>query len=33
MDAPSLVELMRMSYEQWDVWARGSATRRAGYVG
>jgi epoxyqueuosine reductase len=33
MDAPSLVELMRMSYEEWDVWTRGSAIRRAGYVG
>jgi epoxyqueuosine reductase QueG len=33
INAPSLVELMRMSYEEWDVWARGSAIRRAGYVG
>jgi epoxyqueuosine reductase len=32
-DAPSLVELMRMSYEEWDVWTRGSAIRRAGYAG
>jgi epoxyqueuosine reductase len=31
--APSLVELMRMSYEEWDVWTRGSAIRRAGYAG
>jgi len=22
-----------MSYEEWDVWTRGSAIRRAGYVG
>jgi epoxyqueuosine reductase len=32
-EAPSLVELMRMSYEEWDAWTRGSAIRRAGYVG
>jgi hypothetical protein len=32
-EAPSLVELMRMSYEEWDVWTRGSAIRRAGYGG
>ena len=32
-DAASLVELMRMSWEQWDVWTRGSAVRRAGYAG
>jgi epoxyqueuosine reductase len=31
--APSLVELMHMSYEEWDVWTRGSAIRRAGYTG
>jgi epoxyqueuosine reductase len=24
---------MRMSYEEWDVWTRGSAIRRAGYAG
>jgi epoxyqueuosine reductase QueG len=24
---------MRMSYEEWDAWARGSAIRRAGYAG
>jgi epoxyqueuosine reductase len=24
---------MRMSYEEWDVWTRGSAIRRAGYGG
>jgi epoxyqueuosine reductase len=27
------VALMRMSYEDWDVWTRGSAIRRAGYAG
>ncbi|HUE76899.1 MAG TPA: tRNA epoxyqueuosine(34) reductase QueG [Longimicrobiales bacterium] len=32
-DAPSLVELMRVPREEWDVWTRGSAMRRAGYVG
>lgn len=32
-ESPSLVELMQMSREQWDVWTRGSAIRRAGYVG
>jgi epoxyqueuosine reductase len=32
-EAPSLVELMRMSCEEWDVWTRGSAIRRAGYAG
>ena len=26
-----MVELMRMSREEWDVWTRGSAMRRAGY--
>jgi epoxyqueuosine reductase len=31
-DAPSLVALMRMSYEKWDAWTRGSAIRRAGYA-
>jgi epoxyqueuosine reductase QueG len=31
-EAPSLVELMRMSYEEWDAWTRGSAIRRAGYA-
>jgi epoxyqueuosine reductase len=24
---------MRMTYEQWDEWSRGSAIRRAGYAG
>jgi epoxyqueuosine reductase len=32
-EGPSLVALMRMSYEDWDVWTRGSAIRRAGYAG
>jgi len=32
-EAPSLVDLMRMSYEEWDVWTRGSAIRREGYAG
>ena len=32
-EAASLVDLMRMSREQWDVWTRGSAVRRAGYAG
>lgn len=30
--APSLVELMRMTPEEWDVFSRGSAIRRAGYA-
>jgi hypothetical protein len=30
-EAPSLVELMGMNCEEWDVWTRGSAIRRAGY--
>ncbi len=30
---PRLVELMRMTREQWDRWTRGSAIRRAGYAG
>lgn len=29
----SLVELIRMTREEWDVWTRGSAVRRAGYAG
>ncbi|CAN5758039.1 tRNA epoxyqueuosine(34) reductase QueG [soil metagenome] len=29
----SLVSLMRMTYEEWDEWTRGSAMRRAGYAG
>ena len=32
-ESPSLVELMRMTREEWDVFSRGSAIRRAGYVG
>jgi epoxyqueuosine reductase len=31
--APSLVELMRLTHEEWDHWTRGSAIRRAGYAG
>lgn len=31
--APSLVELMRMTREEWDAFSRGSAIRRAGYAG
>jgi hypothetical protein len=31
--SPSLLGLMRMSYEEWDRWTRGSAIRRAGYAG
>jgi epoxyqueuosine reductase len=30
---PSLIALMRMTYEEWDEWTRGSAMRRSGYVG
>ena len=33
MESPSLIELMRMTREEWDVWTRGSAIRRAGYAG
>jgi hypothetical protein len=33
LEAPSLVELMRMSYEEGDAWTRGSAIRRAGCAG
>lgn len=29
---PSLVELMRLTREEWDLWTRGSAIRRAGYA-
>jgi epoxyqueuosine reductase len=32
-DSPSLVGLMRMTREEWDLWTRGSAIRRAGYAG
>jgi len=31
--APSLLELMRMTREDWDAFSRGSAIRRAGYEG
>ncbi|HUF13879.1 MAG TPA: tRNA epoxyqueuosine(34) reductase QueG [Longimicrobiales bacterium] len=31
--SPSLIELMAMTREEWDVWTRGSAIRRAGYAG
>jgi epoxyqueuosine reductase len=30
---PSLISLMRMTYEEWDEWTRGSAMRRSEYVG
>lgn len=30
---PSLISLMRMTYEEWDEWTRGSAMRRTGYSG
>lgn len=33
VEAPRLVDLMRMTYEEWDVWSRGRAVRRAGYAG
>lgn len=32
-ESPSLVELMGMTREEWDLWTRGSAIRRAGYAG
>jgi epoxyqueuosine reductase QueG len=32
-EAPSLVELMGMSSEEWELWTRGSAIRRAGCAG
>jgi epoxyqueuosine reductase QueG len=32
-EAPPLIELMRMTREEWDLWTRGSAIRRAGYAG
>jgi epoxyqueuosine reductase len=31
--APSLIDLMGMTYGEWDEWTRGSAVRRAGYAG
>jgi epoxyqueuosine reductase len=33
VEAPRLLDLMRMTYEEWDVWSRGRAVRRAGYAG
>ncbi len=32
-EAPSLVALMRMTFDEWDAWTRGKALRRAGYAG
>jgi epoxyqueuosine reductase len=32
-DGPALIDLMRMSEDEWDVFTRGSAMRRAGYAG
>ena len=32
-DGPTLVDLMRMSEDEWDAYTRGSAMRRAGYNG
>ena len=32
-EAPSLLDLMRMTLEDWDLFTRGSAMRRAGYDG
>jgi epoxyqueuosine reductase QueG len=32
-DGPALVDLMRMSEDAWDAYARGSAVRRPGYSG
>jgi epoxyqueuosine reductase len=32
-ESPSLVDLMRMTRDEWDRWTRGSAMRRAGYAG
>jgi hypothetical protein len=31
--SPSLVDLMRMTPDEWDLWTRGSAIRRAGDAG
>jgi epoxyqueuosine reductase len=30
---PSLISLMRLTYDEWVEWTRGSAIRRAGYAG
>lgn len=32
-ESPSLVDLMRMTRDEWERWTRGSAIRRAGYEG
>jgi epoxyqueuosine reductase len=32
-DGPALIDLVRMSEDEWDAFTRGSATRRAGYGG
>lgn len=32
-DGPALIDLMRMTEEEWDAYTRGSAMRRAGYGG
>jgi len=32
-DGPTLVDLMRLSEDEWDAYTRGSAMRRAGYSG
>jgi len=32
-DGPALVDLMRMSEDEWDAYTRGSAMRRVGYAG
>lgn len=32
-ELPSLVDLMQMTRDEWDVWTCGSAIRRAGYAG
>ncbi len=32
-NAPTLVELMRMTRKEWDAFSRRSAIRRAGYAG
>ena len=32
-DGPALVDLLRMSEDEWDTYTRGSAMRRAGYSG
>ena len=32
-DGPALVDLMKMSEDEWDAYTRGSAMRRTGYAG